>query len=123
MSPKKDTQKSVKSTTATNKKFTGFTDEERPAMKEYLQERKTSTARGPRADKADGESGELRTAVGPLQKASRLRLNPYGTSRTRSWGNKIASRMFGRSSSFWMNRSSPNPQPPCGGMPYRNALR
>ncbi len=59
MSPKKDTQKSVKSTTATNKKFTGFTDEERAAMKEYLQERKTSAARGPRADKADGESAVL----------------------------------------------------------------
>src|SRR5438093_2694191 len=59
MSPKEDTQKSVKSTTATNKKFTGFTDEERAAMKEYLQERKTSAARGPRADKADGESAVL----------------------------------------------------------------
>src|SRR5881396_698637 len=59
MSPKKDTQKSVKSATATNKKFTGFTDEERAAMKEYLQERKTSAARGPRADKADGESAVL----------------------------------------------------------------
>src|SRR6058998_1495668 len=34
MSPKKDTQKSVKSTTANNKKFTGFTDEERAEMKE-----------------------------------------------------------------------------------------
>src|SRR5205809_7839391 len=59
MSPKEDTQKSVKSTTATNKKVTGFTDEERAAMKEYLQERKTPTARGPRADKADGGSAVL----------------------------------------------------------------
>src|SRR5439155_25178639 len=59
MSPKKDTQKSVKSTTATNKKFTGFTDEARAAMKEYLLERKTSAARGPRADKADVESAVL----------------------------------------------------------------
>ena len=59
MSPKKDTQKSVKSTTANNKKFTGFTDEERAAMKEYLQERKASAGRGPRADKADGESAVL----------------------------------------------------------------
>ena len=59
MSPKKDTQKSVKSTTANNKKFTGFTDEERAAMKEYLQERKASAGRGLRADKADGESAVL----------------------------------------------------------------
>ncbi len=59
MSPKKDAQKSAKSTTAGNKKFTGFTDEERAAMKEYLQERKKSAARGPRGDEADGESAVL----------------------------------------------------------------
>ena len=33
MSPKKDTQKSAKSTTAINKKANGFTDEERAAQK------------------------------------------------------------------------------------------
>jgi hypothetical protein len=59
MSPKKDTQKSAKSTTATSKKFKGFTDEERAAMKEYVQELKASAARGARADKADGESTVL----------------------------------------------------------------
>src|SRR5207244_8086069 len=59
MSPKKDTQKSAKSSTASNKKFAGFTDEERAAMKEYVQEKKTSEGRGPRADKADGESAVL----------------------------------------------------------------
>ena len=59
MSPKKDTQKSAKSSNAVNKKFTGFTDEERAAMKEYLQEKKVSAGRGPRADKADGESAVL----------------------------------------------------------------
>src|SRR2546422_518733 len=59
MSRKKDTQKSAKSTTASNKKFTGFTDEERAAMKERVQELKTSASRGPRADKADGESAVL----------------------------------------------------------------
>ena len=41
----KDTQKSAKSTTATDKKFEGFTDEERAAMKERGQELKAS-ARG-----------------------------------------------------------------------------
>src|SRR6266511_5392775 len=46
-----------------------------------------------------------------------------GTSRPRSRGKRIASRMFGRSSSFWTNRSRPKPHPPCGGIPYRNAFR
>ena len=59
MSPKKDTQKSAKSTTATSKKFKGFTDEERAAMKEYVQEMKASAQRGPRSEKADGESALL----------------------------------------------------------------
>ena len=48
----KDTQKSAKSTTA-------FTDEERVAMKERVQEQKAAARRGPRADKADGESAVL----------------------------------------------------------------
>src|SRR3989475_736077 len=51
MSPKKATQKSAKSTTASGKKFKGFTDEERVAMKERIQELK--------ADKADGEDAVL----------------------------------------------------------------
>ena len=55
----KDTQKSAKSTTATDKKFEGFTDEERGAMKERAQELKAAARRGPRADKADGESAVL----------------------------------------------------------------
>jgi len=58
MSPKKDTLKSA-STTAITKKFTGFTDEERAAMKERVQELKASAPRGARADKADGESAVL----------------------------------------------------------------
>ena len=59
MSAKKATQKSAKSTTATNKKSKGFTDEERAAMKERAQELKAETRRGKRADKADGESAVL----------------------------------------------------------------
>ena len=50
MSAKKATQKSAKSTTASNKKSTGFTDEEKAAMKERAQELKAE------ARKADGES-------------------------------------------------------------------
>jgi hypothetical protein len=49
MSPKKNTRKSAKRTTATGKKFKGFTDEERLAMKERIQELKG----------ADGESAVL----------------------------------------------------------------
>jgi hypothetical protein len=40
MSPKKNPRKSAKSTTATGKTFKGFTDEERVAMKERIQELK-----------------------------------------------------------------------------------
>jgi len=43
------TQKSAKSTTATSERSTGFTDEEKQAMRELIQERKA-------AAKADGES-------------------------------------------------------------------
>ena len=53
---KKGTQKSPQSTTATGKNSTGFTDEERAAMKERVQELK---ADGRRADQADGESAVL----------------------------------------------------------------
>ena len=59
MSPKKETQKSAKSTTAIGKKFRGFTDEERLAMKERIQELKAAARRGPRGDKADGEGAVL----------------------------------------------------------------
>ena len=55
MSPKKDTQKPAKSTTAINKKSKGFTDEERAAMKERARELKAEA----RGDKADGESAVL----------------------------------------------------------------
>ena len=57
MSPKKDTQKSAKSTTAIDKETTGFTDEERAAVKERARELKAAA----RADKnkADGESDVL----------------------------------------------------------------
>ena len=49
MSPKTDTRKSAK----------GFTDEERAAMKERVQELKAEARRGPRAKQADGESDVL----------------------------------------------------------------
>ena len=55
----KDTQKSAESATAIGKRFEGFTDEERAAMKERAQELKAAARRGPRADRADGESAVL----------------------------------------------------------------
>ena len=51
MSLKKGTQKSAKSATASGNKTKGFTDEERAAMKERIQELK--------AEKADGEGAVL----------------------------------------------------------------
>ncbi|MDA4131190.1 MAG: DUF1801 domain-containing protein [Thaumarchaeota archaeon] len=56
--------KSAKSTTATNKKFKGFTDEERAAMKERIQEEKAAAA------KADGESTVL-AAIAAMQEPDR----------------------------------------------------
>ena len=54
-----DTQKSTKRTTATDKTFTGLTDEERGAMKERTRELKAEARRGRGAGKADGESAVL----------------------------------------------------------------
>ena len=49
----KSAKKSTKSTTATSKKFEGFTDDEKAAMKEHIQELKAA------ATGADGESAVL----------------------------------------------------------------
>jgi len=55
LKPPEKAPKSTKSTTATSKKSNGFTDEERAAMKEHIQEQK--------AGKADGESAVLAKIV------------------------------------------------------------
>jgi len=59
MGAERATQASAKSTTAIGKKFKGFKDEERAAMKERAQELKAEARRGQRMDKADGESAVL----------------------------------------------------------------
>src|SRR2546429_1033236 len=59
MNPKPDTRKSAKSASVTGKAVKGFTDEERAAMKERVQELKAEAGRGPRAKQADGESDVL----------------------------------------------------------------
>jgi uncharacterized protein YdhG (YjbR/CyaY superfamily) len=74
MSPKKDTQKSVKSTTTIDKRSKGFTDEERAAMKERAQELKTAARRGPRGkkDKADAE-GDVLAKIAAMPKPDRAK--------------------------------------------------
>jgi uncharacterized protein YdhG (YjbR/CyaY superfamily) len=59
MSQTRDARKSAKRTTATDKKSSGFTDEERAAMKERALELKAEARRGQRADQAGGESDVL----------------------------------------------------------------
>jgi uncharacterized protein YdhG (YjbR/CyaY superfamily) len=68
MSPKKDTQKSAKSTTTNNKKSKGWTDEEKAAMKARAQELKAEA----RADKnkAEGENAVL-AAIAAMQEPDR----------------------------------------------------
>jgi uncharacterized protein YdhG (YjbR/CyaY superfamily) len=56
---KKGTHKSPKSTAATGKKRRGFSDDERVAMRERLQELQADARRGRRADQADGENAVL----------------------------------------------------------------
>lgn len=56
---KKGTKKFFKDTTASEKKPEGFTDDERAAMKERVQELRAEARSGQRADKADGESAVL----------------------------------------------------------------
>jgi hypothetical protein len=73
MSPKKATQKSAESTTASGRKSKGFTDEERAALKERAREVKAEARRGPRAGKADGESPFDRSELSASEEAWRRR--------------------------------------------------
>ena len=65
---KKATQKSAKSTTASKKKSTGWTDEEKAAMKNRAQELKAE-ARASK-DKAEGENAVL-AAIAAMQEPDR----------------------------------------------------
>jgi uncharacterized protein YdhG (YjbR/CyaY superfamily) len=67
---KQDTQQSANSTTATDKTFTGLTDEERGAMKERTKELKTEARRGRRAGKADAE-GEVLAKIAEMPESDR----------------------------------------------------
>ena len=70
MRPKKETQKSAKSATATGKAVKGFTDEERVAMKERAQELKAEARRSPRAKNANGE-GDLLAKIAEMPEPDR----------------------------------------------------
>ena len=59
----KGTQKSAKSTSASRRAVTGFTDEEKAAMRERVQELQSGARPRPRTDKADGESAVLEKIV------------------------------------------------------------
>jgi uncharacterized protein YdhG (YjbR/CyaY superfamily) len=54
-----DARKSAESTAATEKKFEGFTDEERGAMKERAKELKAAARRGSRGKSEDDEAAVL----------------------------------------------------------------
>ncbi len=71
MRPKKETQKSAKSSAVTGKAIKGFTDEERVAMKERAQELKAEARRGPRAKKADGE-GDVLARIAEMPEPDRI---------------------------------------------------
>ncbi len=68
MSPKKETQKSAKSTTASKKKSTGWTDEEKAAMRNRAQELKAEARAN--KNKAEGESAVL-AAIAAMQEPDR----------------------------------------------------
>ena len=72
MGAMKKTQKSAKRETATGKTVTGFTDEERLAMKERAEELKAEARRGPRAKNADGEGeGEVLAKIAEMPEPDR----------------------------------------------------
>ena len=63
-----DTQKAATSTTG--KASTGFTDEERAAMRERAHEQKAAARRGPRTGTADGES-DVRAKIAAMPEPDR----------------------------------------------------
>jgi uncharacterized protein YdhG (YjbR/CyaY superfamily) len=65
------TRKPARSTTAKNRTYEGFTEEERDAMKQRARELKTAGRRGSRADQADGES-EVLAKIAEMQEPDRV---------------------------------------------------
>jgi uncharacterized protein YdhG (YjbR/CyaY superfamily) len=71
MAAKKGTQKSAKSASTTGKASKGFTDEERTAMKEHLQEQKKAARARSGGDKEDGER-EVLAKIAAMPEADRV---------------------------------------------------
>jgi uncharacterized protein YdhG (YjbR/CyaY superfamily) len=67
----KDTKQSAESTAATDKKFEGFTEDERGAMKARAQELKAAARRGSRGKTAD-EEGAVLEKIAELQEPDRI---------------------------------------------------
>jgi uncharacterized protein YdhG (YjbR/CyaY superfamily) len=65
-------RKSTKGSKTTGKASETFTDEERAAMRERAREMKAASRRGPRAQKADGESDVL-AKIAEMPKADRVK--------------------------------------------------
>lgn len=65
------TKKSTKSSTAVGKKYEGFTEEERAAMKERAEELKATTRRSSGSAKADGES-EVLAKIAEMPESDRV---------------------------------------------------
>jgi hypothetical protein len=63
-------QKSARNATATKKRYDGFTEAEKAAMQDRVQEMKVEGRRGSRADKADGE-GEVLAKIAELPESDR----------------------------------------------------
>jgi hypothetical protein len=68
---KKAAQKTAKSSTGTRKAFKGFTDEERAAMREHVQELKAAERRGPgKAGDEDAVLAKIATMQAPDRASS-----------------------------------------------------
>jgi len=65
-----DRKPKKKDTTATKKRYEGFTDEEKAAMQDRVQEMKTEGRRRPRAEEADGE-GEVLAKIAEMPASDR----------------------------------------------------
>jgi uncharacterized protein YdhG (YjbR/CyaY superfamily) len=70
-SAKSNAGKSSQVATASGKKSSGFTDEERAAMREHAQELKQAARRGSSADKMDGEK-DLLAKIAEMQEPDRV---------------------------------------------------
>ncbi|MGW0845490.1 iron chaperone [Streptomyces sp. NPDC002787] len=66
-----NTRETTRSGSTADRKFDGFTAEERDAMKEHAQELKASARRSPRTAKADGES-DVRAKIAGMTDADRV---------------------------------------------------